>query len=518
MCLLSVTTHEILKLPALKGAKVIAGAAALDKIVGSVSVLEYSQPTMVQNEILQHINFNHDEIVLTAFASIKNDITAQCRNIELLATAGEIGIILFYVGLIVPTIDPRVIATAEQHDFLLLCMPKNEPNITYSSVITEIMFAVFNDQVANPNFAPLLIKKISTMPDYQQNMDMVLRLISDRIHASLALLNDRDKVVVAQNWPQTNHLNWTKLRQLMNRKRQTIPDLIQFDLDKTKSKLLIYKEQGNLNHIAQEQAIETVQIGLNLWGDLNTTPNLADLLEAIIQNEPQKQFELAKQYQIDLKQLTSLLIINNSDQSIGRITQIKTDMVQIAASFTATIFCETYGNELFIFPLIPVSDFQSWDRWQKAISQYGHEHGVALTSTRFVSLAQPSKIRAAYIKNRDTLAITKIIFPHKDYFSEQDLIFAHSCQQLINRDDYKSRLYKLEQLSADLLKTLLAFCLDAKENIEQTAKQLYIHPNTVKYRINKLNNQLGFRLGLMPESFAIYQLAGVFRLVHGDLV
>ncbi|WP_027822028.1 PucR family transcriptional regulator ligand-binding domain-containing protein [Lactiplantibacillus plantarum] len=134
---MSVTTHEILKLPALKGAKVIAGAAALDKIVGSVSVLEYSQPTMVQNEILQHINFNHDEIVLTAFASIKNDITAQCRNIELLATAGEIGIILFYVGLIVPTIDPRVIATAEQHDFLLLCMPKNEPNITYSSVITE---------------------------------------------------------------------------------------------------------------------------------------------------------------------------------------------------------------------------------------------------------------------------------------------------------------------------------------------------------------------------------------------
>ncbi|WP_027822029.1 hypothetical protein [Lactiplantibacillus plantarum] len=75
------------------------------------------------------------------------------------------------------------------------------------------------------------------MPDYQQNMDMVLRLISDRIHASLALLNDRDKVVVAQNWPQTNHLNWTKLRQLMNRKRQTIPDLIQFDLDKAKSKV-----------------------------------------------------------------------------------------------------------------------------------------------------------------------------------------------------------------------------------------------------------------------------------------
>ncbi|MDY2523296.1 PucR family transcriptional regulator ligand-binding domain-containing protein, partial [Weissella confusa] len=74
---MSVTTHEILKLPALKGAKVIAGAAALDKIVGSVSVLEYSQPTMVQNEILQHINFNHDEIVLTASASIKNDITAQ---------------------------------------------------------------------------------------------------------------------------------------------------------------------------------------------------------------------------------------------------------------------------------------------------------------------------------------------------------------------------------------------------------------------------------------------------------
>ncbi|WP_027822030.1 hypothetical protein [Lactiplantibacillus plantarum] len=147
-------------------------------------------------------------------------------------------------------------------------------------------------------------------------------------------------------------------------------------------------------------------------------------------------------------------------------------MVQIAASFTATIFCETYGNELFIFPLIPVSDFQSWDRCKKAISQYGHEHGVALTSTRFVSLAQPAKIRAAYIKNRDTFSNNQNHFStQRLFFRSKTLIFAHSCQQLINRDDYKSRLYKLEQLSADLLKTLLAFCLDAKENVEQTAKQ-----------------------------------------------
>lgn len=37
---------------------------------------------------------------------------------------GEVGIILYYVGLIMPEVDRRLIQLAEELDFVLICMPE----------------------------------------------------------------------------------------------------------------------------------------------------------------------------------------------------------------------------------------------------------------------------------------------------------------------------------------------------------------------------------------------------------
>ncbi len=122
--LISVTVKDILGLPSLKNANVIAGQPAVTKVVASVSVLEYSQITNTQAEIYQHINFNNDELVLTAFASVRDDVEAQCENIKTLAKAGELGLILFYVGLILPKVDQRLIKVADEYNFIIILMPK----------------------------------------------------------------------------------------------------------------------------------------------------------------------------------------------------------------------------------------------------------------------------------------------------------------------------------------------------------------------------------------------------------
>jgi DNA-binding PucR family transcriptional regulator len=516
---MSLTIQEMLDLPALKQAKVIAGKSSLNKVVGSVSVLEYSQPTIIQNEILKHINFNNDEIVLTAFASIRNDVAAQCRNVETLAAAGEVGIIIFYVGLIVPKIDPRLIATANRLNFLLICMPKNDPNLTYSTVITEIMFAVFNDQIENPNFATPLIKKVSGLPTYQQNMDTVLRLISDRLHVSLALVDDTKAIIATQFWPQTNELDWSGLlKNSLTEEQVSKSHLHQQRINDSNYYLFIYQEAGNLSHVSQQQALETVQIAMNLWHDqpLEST-NLADLVEAIIQNEPQKINDLAKYYRIRLSDLTSLLIINDVGD-VTSLSQLRKDMEQIALAYSQRVIAEYYDQALLIFPLKRLTNFQDWQNWQQAIQTYNRQQGLKLTTTRFVSLNNPTAICNAYIQNHRRLSAAQIIFPRRTSFSEQDLVFTQSCQQLISQDAsrLKRRLTSFTGISPDLIKTLLVFCLDAQANIEETASKLYIHRNTVKYRINKLNDILGFRLGTMPESFSIYQLAAAYRLINGD--
>ena len=57
---ISVTVKDVLQLPLLKRAEVIAGDSAINKVVASVSVLEYSQITTTQAEIYKKLSKIYD--------------------------------------------------------------------------------------------------------------------------------------------------------------------------------------------------------------------------------------------------------------------------------------------------------------------------------------------------------------------------------------------------------------------------------------------------------------------------
>lgn len=118
---MSLTVAQLMELPSLRRAKVLAGHRSLDRIVTGITVLEYSTPTDMQKKLYDSIDFWGSELILTGFCNIAEDVEAQCSNIRMLAMAGEVGIILYYVGLIMPEVDRRLIQLAEELDFVLIC-------------------------------------------------------------------------------------------------------------------------------------------------------------------------------------------------------------------------------------------------------------------------------------------------------------------------------------------------------------------------------------------------------------
>ena len=60
----------------------LAGANSLDRIVTSVSVLEYANLTEMQRHLYENLEFSGSELVITGFCSIKDDVAAQCANIR----------------------------------------------------------------------------------------------------------------------------------------------------------------------------------------------------------------------------------------------------------------------------------------------------------------------------------------------------------------------------------------------------------------------------------------------------
>ena len=125
---MSLTVSRLMELPSLRRAKVLGGRGGLDRIVSSISVLEYSSTTYTQKKLFESIEFQGSEIVITAFSNVADDVEAQCANIRSMSEVGEVGMILYYVGIIMPSVDQRLVKLADELDFVLICMPENEPD------------------------------------------------------------------------------------------------------------------------------------------------------------------------------------------------------------------------------------------------------------------------------------------------------------------------------------------------------------------------------------------------------
>lgn len=129
----------------MRGAELVAGAGALDRTVSSVSVLEYSNPDDVQNALFEAISFEGNEVVITAFASIADDPDAQIKAVQRLIKAGEVGLILYYVGILMPEIDQRLIRLADENDFAMIRMPSLK-SLRYSDAISDISEAIMKEE------------------------------------------------------------------------------------------------------------------------------------------------------------------------------------------------------------------------------------------------------------------------------------------------------------------------------------------------------------------------------------
>ena len=66
----------------------------------------------------------------------------------------------------------------------------------------------------------------------------------------------------------------------------------------------------------------------------------------------------------------------------------------------------------------------------------------------------------------------------------------------------------------EITNTLTVFLLDMNSNITDTAARLFVHKNTVKYRLQKASNTLGFRVGDIPQSKNLLYALALRRIMN----
>lgn len=528
---MSLTVEHVMKLPSMRGARVLAGREGLGRIVSTISVLEYANPDGIQRRLYESIDFQGSELVITAFSSVADSVDAQCDNVRYLAAAGEVGLILYYVGIILPRVDERLVRLADELGFVLICMPENDPSLRYSEVICEVMGAIVRDELSNPNFALDLLEQMSRLPKTHQTVKTILRIASDRVRATTAIVDAEYNVLSAAPWPRTISEDVEALAALAARQSgaescQLRPDGSQLWVYRERigrgehgdMQLLACSEGGRIEPQLWRQTLEGVRLGMGVWGRKHDRVDMSELVRAIVLDEPIKMRRLGDIYRIDVASLSDVWIIRRLDG--GGLASLLGEVRELSAHYAQVVLCECYEEDILIFP-VGSRSLRETDEWAAALAGLLAERGVRAAVTRCPLLQQTSDVKYAYETNRQCVRDAVRIFPQRGSFSFAEVEFVRECREIAAAGESRVRWYaaQLEPIlarrdGADIARTLAVYLLDRNSSVVETAGALFVHKNTVKYRLQKAGDILGFRVGDIPQSKDLIYALALRRLLR----
>jgi len=527
---MSVTVNDILKLPCMSGAKVAGGAGGLSRPLTSVTVLEFSDPNDLQKEIISSIDFYGSELIITAFANIPDNVEMQCANMRRLAEVGEAGMILYYVGIIMPEVDPALIRLADELDFVLIVMPENRYDLYYSEVIREVMEAVIKDQSEETSVLTDVLDQMCRLPEHQRTIDAVLRMARDRIRTSLTLADSRGNILGQSNWPMALDLQIDEYTEIDIMTPVSFPDsrtvwrcpLNQGDPDSME--LYLVKDGSTLRRDLVVQTVELVRLATSLWSSNHAGVQISELIKAILRDEPLKMRRLAELFDIDIASIHSMWVLQlekvKESQQHKNMMEALTQLRNLLAHRCDTAIADVYEGYIV--------GFMAWNDKNENILSLSQslvdslaEAGISATIIRCHALINTADVRRAFLQIKDHTNEAKYIWPARQAYSLEELEFAAQCCSTIDRGEdalyFAMKPVKLlESFTEDneLLKTLCVYLLDADSSVSRCAELLFVHKNTVKYRLGRIAEHLGYRVDKEPEKFYLYQAAALNRLLE----
>ena len=527
---MSVTVNDIMKLPCMNGAKVVAGEGGLTKVISSVTVLEFSDASEQQKEILNRIDFYGSEIVITAFAHIRDNVDAQCENIRRLASVGEAGMILYYVGILMPCVDAALVELANQLDFVLIVMPENRRDLRYSEVISEVMESIIRDQTAEIMLLTDVLDQMARLPEHQRTVDAVLRMARDRSRTSLILSDNRGRALGQANWPMSMELKVSDFNELDTMTQVSVSDsrtVWRYPLtpgNAQSMELYLVKDGNPLSKEMVLQIVELVRLAVSLWSTNHADVQISELIRAILRDEPIKMRRLADLFHIDVASIHSMWVlrIENAEESLRqRITEkVAVQLREILRHRCDPVIVDTYEGY--------VAGFMAWLDKEENTTAAGEDLINALSNMEICAsivrchyLDDTADVRRAFLMIKEHMDSAKCIWPIRQNYSLEEVEFAFHCRKTVDKgeDALSNAIKPLKMVRSynegtELLNTLCVYLLDANSSVSSCAERLYLHKNTIKYRIGRIGSCLGHPVDKEPEKYNLYRAAAIHRLLE----
>lgn len=495
---MSITVKDCLTLPSLCMGSVIAGKKGLSGIVSSVTVFEFD---LTSDDI-----FAPNELAITAFYDIRNSIPDQIETIKAAKRSGIVALVLFYSDMILHGVDNKVVDAANQCNLPLILLPGDDMGLKYSDVIHDISEAIFLDARSEDFYIDNTMDRISQMDDRHRSLDTVLGLISEYNRSSIVLCGSKNQILGYSLWPAGSSLKVEQLFMdpLDDRFSEKILSYDFKSKNGTPLKLCFVNPFSPISRNILSETAQIIQLYISIW-NVNLNMNSREsMIPLILEKKYASLAEVARIHNIALDNYTTMLIFSLKED-ISVITRI----ISQCDSSSVT---GCYGSSLISFLPSDLTD----TRGQLLLDE--------LTETCKGKIYQfPRKnitkdAAYIYLKMCETSQAVEKVFPMRKIITYDVIRFIASCMELKSAASpdlsyYQSLLSGLDtEKGDDLLLTLQTYLFDADASVKATAELLFIHRNTVKYRLDRIRDFIGQDFEQMPLYQDIYRACALERI------
>lgn len=474
-----VTLNELLRLPVLKDAKVISGKKGLNRIVRYIDIMEVPDISGWLRE---------GELLLTTAYAIRHDPTLLPNLVKQLAKAGAAALAIKPERFL-HEMPQSMIQMSNTFDLPIIQLPKGIPYIDITHAVMEL---IINKQSSLLRKTEEINKALTTLVLENKGIQSVADNISGLLGSSIWLIDNTGDIIVSS--PSGAHYGCSPNPRFWGIKvdKEIVGKLI-VDKEELGELDLVYIEQGRLvfalELMRQKTALDTEK---RMRGNF-----IEDLLSGL---PITKQEILTKGNQLGLKPdaLWEVAVMEGETEEISKmIDKLNILLLKEFQKLSVTTHIHWQGERMVLLlgsdPQVnglPKKDgeLHSW----KAIFQSLIEEGNGIL-VGFGERMHLWDVQKSYVQAKKAIIFGSRIDHFKQVFTFEEIELFHlmmEASESVEIEQYVEKkvggIYRYDQENGtDLLKTLFYY-LYTRGSLKDTATYLFLHRNSVKYRMDKI--------------------------------
>lgn len=529
-----VTLTEIMTYKSFKNAKLVTGVAALRKEVNGIMVMEAPDIETWGRKGL---------MILTSYFAMKDVTYDQISHFFQQAEKIGISAIVVKLDRLVHEIPEIFITLCQKHNIALIQIDKST---AYEKIITEVLEKIINRNAFVLRSFYDIHNQFTQLMMHQPDIIEILETLRDLLDKPVSLLElprnhaigtdskyNTFKVLHSETYLQDKNFNFAyRSNQVVYADEpDTVYDQLVFiipNLGYEEYQLIIHERgvaSSDVDFMAIENAIRALQTELLTRYAIRQSKQarLNEMVSDLVHGRLTQQEDIDDtifQLGLDYNSKYHVIVISFHEKAVGHrendkeISRYYDGIInQSRVTFPGRIYITRKNTIILIAP----SHQDSVDAVKKRIQDtfkpidMFDSYKVHATISHTIPLSELTK---GYSQAVDAQRVLKLTNPNKAIFSYQDMGILQIFVETDNLDSLErfipSNFFTLRKENPELLKTFKTF-IDLNQNYTETAQKLFVHPKTVRYRIDRLKEAYQMELN-NPEEILRYSIG--FRLLQ----